>query len=79
MRTIAEFFESLAQPEAFEKCGEAAVLREMRRQIVSKLSVDPIQKLQAQLDSAVKEERYEDAARLRDKIAALQQRNAEGQ
>jgi protein-arginine kinase activator protein McsA len=44
------------------------VLKRFARDIRRKLPVDPIQKLQSQLARAVKQERYEDAAKLRDEI-----------
>jgi hypothetical protein len=65
---IREFFTSLGQPDAFSQSGEVRMLRRFARDIRRKMPVDPMQKLQNQLERAVKSERYEDAAKLRDEI-----------
>ena len=65
---IRDFFTSIGQPEAFGQSNEVRVLRRFAREIRRKMPVDPVQKLQSQLQRAVKAERYEDAARLRDEI-----------
>jgi tetratricopeptide (TPR) repeat protein len=65
---IREFYERFGHEEAFERSGEVKVLRRFARDIRRKLPVDPIRKLQGQLNRAVKDERYEDAAKLRDEI-----------
>jgi protein-arginine kinase activator protein McsA len=44
------------------------VLKQFARDIRKKMPIDPIAKLQAQLDKAVRTEHYEEAARLRDEI-----------
>ena len=43
----------------------------MEKEIVSRLPVDPIQKLREQLDQAVEAEQYEAAAELRDRLRGL--------
>jgi hypothetical protein len=68
LTSIKEFFSKFGQEEAFGHSNEARVLKRFAREIRRKLPVDPIQKLQSQLDRAVKQERYEDAAKLRDEI-----------
>jgi protein-arginine kinase activator protein McsA len=50
------------------------VLKRFAREIRKKLPVDPMQRLQRKLDRAVKDERYEEAAVLRDKLIAMQKR-----
>jgi hypothetical protein len=65
---IKEFFERFGQPEAYSDSNEVKVLKQFAKEIRRKLPVDPLAKLQAQLDKAVKHERYEEAARLRDEI-----------
>jgi hypothetical protein len=65
---IKEFFERFGQPEAYSQANEVKVLRQEARDIRKKLPVDPIAKLQAQLDKAVRAEHYEEAARIRDEI-----------
>lgn len=68
LERIKGFFEQFGQPEAFSQSNEVKVLRQFARDIRKKLPIDPIVKLKAQLDKAVRSERYEDAARLRDEI-----------
>ncbi len=65
---IKQFFERFGHPEAFSHANEVRVLKHFARDIRKKLPVDPLAKLQAQLEKAVKHEHYEEAARLRDEI-----------
>ena len=44
------------------------ILQALRQEIMEQLPIDPIVKLERALEAAVDEERYEDAARLRDQI-----------
>jgi hypothetical protein len=69
LESIRAFFARFGQEEAFEQSHEVKVLKRFGREIRRKLPVDPLQKLQAQLDRAVKRENYELAAKLRDEIA----------
>jgi protein-arginine kinase activator protein McsA len=55
------------------------VLKKFARDIRRKLPVNPMTRLKRKLDRAVKDERYEEAARLRDKIAELQQARPGGE
>jgi hypothetical protein len=68
LETIKAFFERFGQPEAYPHANEVKVLKQFARDVRKKLPIDPLVKLQAQLDKAVRSERYEDAARLRDEI-----------
>ena len=68
IETIREFFEAMGQPEIHPKSNEVRVLKRFARDIRKKMPIDPLQKLQSQLDRAVRAERYEEAARLRDEI-----------
>ena len=70
---IREFFVRFGQEEAYPQSNEVRVLKKFARDIRRKLPVNPVTRLQRKLDRAVKDERYEEAARLRDKIAAMQQ------
>jgi hypothetical protein len=70
---IREFFARFGQEDAFAQCNEVKVLKRFARDIKRKMPVDPIQKLQSQLDKAIKAERYEEAARLRDEIRRRQE------
>jgi UvrB/uvrC motif len=68
LEKIREFFTHFGQPEAFAQANEVKVLKQFARDIRKKLPIDPIAKLQSQLDKAVRAEEYEEAARLRDEI-----------
>ena len=68
LESLMYFFTKFDQEEAFTHSNEVRVLKRFARDIRRKLPIDPIQKLQSQLNRAIKQERYEDAARLRDEI-----------
>ena len=70
MERIREFYERFGQEEAYTKSNEVRVLKRFSREIQRKLPVDPGERLRRKLDRAIREERYEDAARLRDEIEA---------
>jgi hypothetical protein len=72
LEEIREFFTTMGQAEAFGQSNEVRVLKRIARDIRKKMPIDPMQKLQSQLERAVKAERYEDAARLRDEIRKKQ-------
>jgi len=75
---IKAFFARFGQEEAYPQCNEVRVLRQFARGIRKKLPVNPMTKLQRKLDMAVKKERYEEAAKIRDKIIELQRSAAGG-
>lgn len=68
---IREFFDKIGRPEAYDGANEVKVLKRFAKAVRKKLPVDPVRRLQKQLDRAVKDERYEAAARFRDKLAAM--------
>ena len=70
--SIQEHFESLGQAELAAESREIAILREMSRDIEQQMPVDPIEHLEQELAKAVREERYEDAASLRDKLRSFE-------
>ncbi len=72
IRAIREFYIRFGQEEAHSRCNEVRVLRRFSRQIQQKLPTDPLARLRRRLEKAVREERYEDAARLRDELSARQ-------
>ena len=69
---IRDFFASFGQDEAFAKSNEVRVLKKFVREIRKKIPMDPLTRLRQQLDKALKTERYEEAAKLRDQIKRLQ-------
>jgi len=66
---IKDFFEKFGQPDAHSHSQEVRVLRTFAREIRKKLPVDPVEKLRSQLSRALRAERYEEAAKLRDELA----------
>jgi hypothetical protein len=78
LKSIREFFERFGQEEAYGRSNEVRVLKRFAREIRRKLPVNPMDRLQRKLEKAVKKEAYEEAARLRDKITALQNRRSAG-
>lgn len=77
LRTIREFFQAYGQPEGFEQSSEVAILLALREQIGQEPPADRLSQLQEELAQAIREERYEDAARLRDQIARLRSHDRE--
>jgi hypothetical protein len=73
---IKEFFTRFGQEEAYNESSEVRMLKKFARAVRKKIPVSPLTRLQRKLDKAVKDERYEEAARLRDKITELQQQEA---
>lgn len=69
---IREFFARFGQEESFARSNEVRVLRQFARGIRKKLPVNPVTRLKRKLDQAVKRERYEEAAKIRDKIIQMQ-------
>ena len=65
---LREFFSSFSQEGAFEGSTEAAGLRGLLEEIEAKTPGDPVARLHKELAQALKQERYEEAARLRDAI-----------
>jgi len=78
LKSIKDFFERFGQEEAYGRSNEVRVLKRFAREIRRKLPVNPMDRLQRKLEKAVKKEAYEEAARLRDKITALQNRRSTG-
>jgi hypothetical protein len=68
LQNLKEFFIRFGQEEAYGQSSEVRVLKRFAKEIRRKIPVDPMTKLQQQLDKAVKIEDYERAARLRDEI-----------
>jgi hypothetical protein len=71
LRSLKRFFIRFGQEEAYKQSHEVRVLRKLAREIQEKLPVDPVEKLNTELQKAIKHERYEDAARIRDEISRL--------
>jgi len=75
---IRQFFDEYGQSDQVSKCSELTFLERWRKDVASKksgkakrLPRDPLQALRKELEDAVAEERFEDAARLRDEIRRI--------
>lgn len=71
LKQIRAFFARFGQGEVFAQSNEVKVLRKFAREIRRKLPVDPVRRLEGKLTRAIRDERYEDAARFRDEIAMI--------
>jgi hypothetical protein len=71
MEAVREFYRSHGEDEMAESSGELSVLENFAEQIAAHIPTDRRTKLSEQLDEALDDERYEDAARLRDQLRAL--------
>ena len=65
---IKNFYRRFGQEELMASSGEIAVLQAMAKEIELRIPVDPIKKLRQKLSEAIREERYEEAATLRDQL-----------
>lgn len=71
LRRIRNFFTRFQQPDAYNHSSEVRTLKKLARDLKSKLPIDPLKQLQKELDAAIRAERYEQAAQLRDQITRL--------
>ncbi len=65
---IKDFYVRFGQEDLVEASGEIAILEAMAKEIELRIPVDPIKKLRRKLAQAVNDERYEEAALLRDQL-----------
>jgi len=75
---IQEIFSEYADEEAFEDASEVMILMALRKEIRARMPADPVEKLEAELNKAVDDERYEDAAVLRERIEAMRAKATSG-
>jgi len=68
---IQAFYNRFGQEKLVSKAGVIAILRAMAREIKATVPADPVEKLKRRLDHAVQQERYEDAAALRDRLRRI--------
>ncbi len=68
---IEAFLSDTDQEEAVAESAEIALLREFREELKSKIPASPRERVRRLLDQAIAREEYEQAARLRDELAAL--------
>lgn len=72
---IRAFLGEYQQLESEAECAELAFLVRWRRSVRRDRPVDPIERLEEQLELAVEMEAYEEAARLRDQIHKLRRKS----
>ncbi len=68
---IAALYQAFAPDDAPAQSGEWTLLEDLAAEIREKIPVDPAEKIMQELNVAIDEERYEDAARLRDSLSVL--------
>lgn len=85
VENIREFLQEYDQSQNAENCSELSYLLRWREEIVAKTDgmvgeepYSPLARLQSELEQAVSEERFEDAARLRDTIRQHAKGSIEG-
>ncbi|MBK8271189.1 MAG: UvrB/UvrC motif-containing protein [Planctomycetes bacterium] len=59
------------EDDEFDELTEVSILASLRHEIAARMPMDPIERLEAELEKAVEEERYEDASVLRTRIEAM--------
>jgi hypothetical protein len=74
--TIKDVLREMGSEET-EESTELSILESLRDEIFARLPADPIEKLGRELEQALREERYEDAANLRDRMSEMQARRRE--
>jgi hypothetical protein len=79
LTAIHEFYRNFGQEEAYASSNEVRVLKRFQREIQSKLPVDPLVRLRRRLERAIKAERYEEAAKLRDELEARSAKSQNGE
>ena len=75
LSAIRSFFASIGHEEVVDDSHEVNILDDLRRHIEERMPVRPVDRLRRKLDRAVEQERYEEAAQLRDEISKLESRS----
>ncbi|HUT57061.1 MAG TPA: UvrB/UvrC motif-containing protein, partial [Phycisphaerae bacterium] len=73
---ITDFHRRFGQDQATEESSEVAILRAMAKEVESRIPEDPVRRLKRDLAKAVEEERYEDAASIRDQLRHVTDRSS---
>lgn len=79
LKALKDIFHQMGEPKAYRYSGETQILRALRKEIRKYLPADPVATIRRKLNRAVAEERYEDAARLRDELETLMRREEAGE
>lgn len=70
---IAAFYRRMGQDELALSASEISILKGMAKEVESQIPIDPVQRIRQDLAKAIHEERYEDAASLRDQLNQFSQ------
>jgi len=68
---LRAFYDEIGQPQLAEGSAELAILHSLAQEVGKEISPTPAEKLRSQLADALREERYEDAAALRDQLGRM--------
>ncbi len=71
LTTIRDMLSDVGQEDVFEELTEVTILTSLQKEIAARLPADPVERAEREIDKAVQEERYEDAARLRDHMQEI--------
>lgn len=71
LREIRDYYASLDMENNADESDEVAILDALRSELVQRMPADPLDALEKDLSTALAEERYEEAAALRDRLAAM--------
>ena len=69
IKDIQDFYRRFGRDDAIETSAEISILHVMDTEIETRIPADPLKRLRNSLAKAVAEERYEDAAALRDQLS----------
>lgn len=71
---LKRFYHRFGSSDTYRGSSEVVALEALQREIEGRIPIDPMTRLKKQLEKAVQEERYEEAARLRDVMDKAQKR-----
>lgn len=77
LEDIRLFFVRFGQEQIFGQSSEVRLLKRYAKELRRRVPTDPMNRLQAQLERAIRHERYEDAAKLRDEIAKRKEQQSQ--
>ena len=69
LEKLRQFYARFGQEDSYSHSSEVSAMESLLKEIEAKIPPDPIQLLKHQLAKAIEEERYEEAAKLRDTLA----------
>jgi hypothetical protein len=78
LKTIRDIYTRFGDRKAYKASGEAQILKALRQEIRKHLPDDPVRLIKRKLNRAVAEERYEEAAKLRDELETLLRKQPPG-